>query len=1176
MPTMRYKLAKIFAGLCFLGVALLLSLFPFVVSETMIEPTQTPKTFVFLYGGIAIGSVFLLSVLWRKNERPLRITAIDIVAGTLLLYILTNRYLLQDTVGFSFRFYELLGMVLIYTIIRLTVPKYIYWFLLALITGGLLQALYGNLQLYEFSSSWHSDFKLTGSFFNPGPYAGYLVSVFPAALGIWLFRDRIDFGRSRPDSDEEIKILTRKKLLVYTAFMAGVVVFLVLPASQSRAAMLAAAVSSCYLVFYWFGGKKLLFTLLNTPVKKVIAFVLAGFIMAGSMGAAYWIKKDSADGRILIWKVTVQMILEQSVTGLGFDRFRAGYMDAQAAYFQRNLDEPSAELATDNHYAFNELLQFTAEQGVIGLALLLLLGILIIRTSDKANSIWLIISKAGILSVVVFAFFSYPSQILSIKLNLVLFLAIIASYGKLLPLQFSLPRWLNPWFKGAVSVLLLGTSVWGVLHLNELRSASKTWKLGVDVYNSGNFEQALFAYEDAYSIFNREGDFLTNYGKALSMAGRHQQAVKILNEAKKHVNNTIIQTALGDSYKALDKFEEAEAAYILASDMLPERFFPKYLLAVFYEETNRPKHAIPIARELLYKDPKISSTAVNEIKQEMERILLTYDESFSDRSTERYTDDDIDFKKLPVEINRRVVISEKCDMIVYSSNRYHAFNPSLIQGVFRGEGVIRYDLLDQEDDDFYPYSISNDCTMLSLVSENQQAGKYVIHLYNMENDEMFLLPQQESSDNGFPLFSPQGSVLAWLSDGTLNLFDYESQESLEIVQHDAFQNVVWSPDGKRLYMQSHSGDIWGYLVSENLFERLWSTSAPFYTDRMILPSSANDDSFYFLSDHESNVNQIYKYTGGGNAELVVKSSYDKYLLRYPVNHDRIYYRENINGNILLRKKQDGESFATGPEKGVVYGAWPIQDGFIMAYAGINEPASIFRWRNDKGEDLLIQPVQEPILSPQKLVNENGMVHLLYIPDSGTVKSWVLWLHGGPHEQMSVRYHVYINNLVREGYGVIALNYPGSTGIGREYEMRGHPFSELVRFQIETITQDIDHILNSQLNKAVDQLYVIGVSYGAVLAHLLSQQDEINISKLVDFSGLYSAADHIAEIPKLYIYGAYDYALDDVNRKKLIQLERQRTGNQQVVIEDEGHVIHRSRNIQQILQEILIFFNADES
>jgi hypothetical protein len=48
-------------------------------------------------------------------------------------------------------------------------------------------------------------------------------------------------------------------------------------------------------------------------------------------------------------------------------------------------------------------------------------------------------------------------------------------------------------------------------------------------------------------------------------------------------------------------------------------------------------------------------------------------------------------------------------------------------------------------------------------------------------------------------------------------------------------------------------------------------------------------------------------------------------------------------------------------------------------------------------------------------------------------SIVLWLHGGPRENVSPRFNPYFHHLNRSGWSVVALNYPGSTGWGWEYE-----------------------------------------------------------------------------------------------------------------------------------------------
>ncbi|HXJ34800.1 MAG TPA: hypothetical protein VMS22_12270 [Candidatus Eisenbacteria bacterium] len=48
---------------------------------------------------------------------------------------------------------------------------------------------------------------------------------------------------------------------------------------------------------------------------------------------------------------------------------------------------------------------------------------------------------------------------------------------------------------------------------------------------------------------------------------------------------------------------------------------------------------------------------------------------------------------------------------------------------------------------------------------------------------------------------------------------------------------------------------------------------------------------------------------------------------------------------------------------------------------------------------------------------------------------VVWWHGGPRESVSPRFNPYFARLNQLGFGVLAVNYPGSTGRGRSYEAR---------------------------------------------------------------------------------------------------------------------------------------------
>jgi N-acetylmuramoyl-L-alanine amidase len=68
-----------------------------------------------------------------------------------------------------------------------------------------------------------------------------------------------------------------------------------------------------------------------------------------------------------------------------------------------------------------------------------------------------------------------------------------------------------------------------------------------------------------------------------------------------------------------------------------------------------------------------------------------------------------------------------------------------------------------------------------------------------------------------------------------------------------------------------------------------------------------------------------------------------------------------------------------------------------------------------------------------LRSDDGRVHQAFYFGGGDARKVVLWWHGGPRENVSPRFNPYFYALNRRGYGVLAVNYPGSTGRGREYE-----------------------------------------------------------------------------------------------------------------------------------------------
>lgn len=65
---------------------------------------------------------------------------------------------------------------------------------------GSIEAIWGLGQLYGVVLSHHSQYLLTGSFYNPGPYSGFLAMIFPIAcysLGHSISLMTIDEQRGR-------------------------------------------------------------------------------------------------------------------------------------------------------------------------------------------------------------------------------------------------------------------------------------------------------------------------------------------------------------------------------------------------------------------------------------------------------------------------------------------------------------------------------------------------------------------------------------------------------------------------------------------------------------------------------------------------------------------------------------------------------------------------------------------------------------------------------------------------------------------------------------------------------------------------------------------------------------------------------------------------------------------
>jgi O-antigen polymerase len=504
-----------------------------------------------------------------------------------------------------------------------------------LILAGIVQTVYGSLQLYGVLPSRHVLFNSTGGFFNPGPFAGYLACVFCIALFFYINNPvfKTGFGTAKRvviahlyiENIINVNGLTRKvpaftQLTKYMSLELAVSVLTLLPALRSRASWLAVLAVSGYIFYKRFGIGIAMATYINTWAKKLVVVFGVMVLLSVLVIGMYKFKKGSADGRLLIWKVSASLLAENPICGMGYEKFTSAYMNAQAQHFQQNPGSGFVRVADNTMYAFNDYLKIAVETGSFGLALALLVIFLVMCGKTEKNNNFekkiTTASRAGILSILIFALFSYPSDILPIKFNFIFLLAMVAKNSKELKC-YKLAGPSRPILATSIILLL-------VLFLPifvKWYESFLYWKNADRAYKSNLFEYSLKQFGNAMHMQQQNGIFLVNYGKALSISGKHIEAVEMLEHAQNYLTNSIVQTALGDSYRALGKCEKAEQAYMLAHNMVPGRFYPKYLLAKLYEETGQTEKAVETAREILGKEIKIESPAIEEIKSEMKKII---------------------------------------------------------------------------------------------------------------------------------------------------------------------------------------------------------------------------------------------------------------------------------------------------------------------------------------------------------------------------------------------------------------------------------------------------------------------------------------------------------------------------------------------------------------------------
>lgn len=266
----RKNLNLYLSGIVVFTLTILLLSTAFALDESL--GNRIAKIFWF-YKVIIVAGIACIPLAWM---RPFRFSITDLLVLLYAGYTLSNDYF-AGTIAPTRTSLFILIIVTYFIFRRLTTFVPLGFTHAALLLTGAIEAIWGLAQLYGFTPSQHSRFELTGSFFNPGPYSGFLVAILPLALYYTLTACRI------------ARILSGVIL---------VLLLLVLPATLSRGAWLA-AIAGCGIVLgnYFHLYNRLKFLFQKHRLASFIATICIFLLVTGTLIGIYQLKKESADGR---------------------------------------------------------------------------------------------------------------------------------------------------------------------------------------------------------------------------------------------------------------------------------------------------------------------------------------------------------------------------------------------------------------------------------------------------------------------------------------------------------------------------------------------------------------------------------------------------------------------------------------------------------------------------------------------------------------------------------------------------------------------------------------------------------------------------------------------------------------------------------------------------------------
>lgn len=554
-------------------------------------------------------AIYTSLVLLSQPSKAIQVNKLDAVVIVYFIYFCIRSLTSNDFSLLNPAFQEHVFLIILYSFVKstfshLSIPAYLVlnkFFILGVISLGVLQCIFGIFQFFGIlHASFPIDTHVFGTFYNSASYSNYLALVFPFALtGSIFFRNGL-------------------RNISITAIV--LIILLVIPTKGRTAWIAITSSTALFILFYYRQILKKKLELIKTYHKVLISVITIAFI-AWTGYELYGFKKNSADGRILIWEISLKSIPDQPILGHGFESYQGTFNRNKSTYFTKYSKSDDRHMLTGStNTAFNEFIHITVEYGFVGLGLLLTMIFLSFRSATRIKSRYLkYLIILGLISILLMALVSYPFRDINTHVFLFLFLGLTSSQITRSHIRIELPGVTNR----LITLTLLLVALFYLYSNFQIIKSSLKWKSGNDLVINDRDSKHLEYYKYAYSYLQWNDEFLYNYASVLLDYDKIDEAINILEKLLSKQYECRVLIRLGNAYEMYGRLERAIECYSNASSLMPYLLTPKYRVFKLHINTNEEKKAYNIAREIASMDIKVNTGKAIEIKAEIIRYLAT-------------------------------------------------------------------------------------------------------------------------------------------------------------------------------------------------------------------------------------------------------------------------------------------------------------------------------------------------------------------------------------------------------------------------------------------------------------------------------------------------------------------------------------------------------------------------